>query len=472
MANNSRLISGGANYFIEGGAEYTGSGTPWTVVTTSPYELAMNDVAGPPWTPQAATRQEVYGGGPPFRNGQSLIYDSYGNVIETLVIQCRANSHDNAVFLLQQLRKILNTALFSAPCVLAVQPNGATNAVYFEIYGADVQEHPGFVNEEAANVAAGSALVRAVVTWRRSPHGGSAALATLFTNTTFTNNGSGNLTSLGALTGDLIYEGQPLNLKIDGPAASSTNVDTIWLASAHSRAKTTHTSATGSTTTSTSVHSTATIDATPLLANRGIDLAIFVRFSSVTAGNKALFSMQVTTDDAKVITPQTAWSPMPVTSGTTMVYAGTFSLDGQRIPLATAITLEYTFWVKSTDGTTVAYTVDYTESVFAYTVAEITQNAASSLAYGNGDGLLYVTSAQNLNGQAWFPLTPTRVYRALSAGVNVSYTPTLRGEAPRAFSGASLWAAWTGTLAVHTTTDTLRVTPTHAPQYVSLRGGG
>jgi len=469
MANQSRLISAGTNYYIEGGGEYNGSGTPWTSSNGSPYEIAMNTVAGSTWTPLAAVRQEVYGGGPPFRNGSTLIYDSYGNVTETVTIQCRATSHDNAVFLLRQLRQILNTALFTAPCVLAVQPDGATNAVYYEIYGADVQEDARFVNEEASAVAAGHALVRAVVTWRRSPHGGPASLTTLFTNTTFTNNGSSNTASLGATAGDLLYEGQPINLKIDGPSASTTDVGKLWLSTCKSRVKTTHTTVVGTTTTTASALSTADTDASSLLTNSGINLAIFVRFSSVTAGNKALFALLIQmANGGGQIVPRTAWMPMPVTTGTSMLYAGIFNLAGQRVPNAASLTLEYSFFVKSTDGTSVGYTVDYSENVFAHTVAEVT---ASTSEYGNGLGILYSTRAQNLNGAAWLPLTPAVAYTALAGGVNPQYAETVRGVLPLAYSSGLLWAAWIKDDGSHTTTDTLRITANHSPLWQTLRGG-
>jgi hypothetical protein len=284
----------------------------------------------------------------------------------------------------------------------------------------------------------------------------------------FTNNGSGNTTSLGTLTGDLIYEGQPLNLKIDGPSASTTDVGKLWLAVGDSRVKTTHTT-TVSTSTSNSGLSTATIDATPLLNFSGAKLALFVRFSSVTAGNKALFAVQLQLNSGGVVTPVTAWQPMPVTSGTGMVLAGVFPLTGQRVPVATAITLNVIFWLKSTDGTAVAYTVDYSEAVFAYTVAELTAQAAT---YGNSTGVLYAIGAQNLNGVSWQPLSPPRAYSALSGGVNANYAETVRGRLPRAFTRALLYCAWVKDAGVHTTTDTLRITATHLPQYKTLRGSG
>lgn len=406
----------------------------------------------------------------PLFSGQKLLATSYDLITETIPINVQGSSHENAVARLQELKRALNTSLFSVLPLLSVLPTASSTIMYSEILHATVRE----VTDDSGTFDAweGMGEIDAEITWTRGSFFGAASLATLFTNTVFTNNGSGNLTALGTLAGDLIYEGSPLNIKVDGPAASTTNVDTLWLAVAKSRVKTTHTSATGSTTTSTSVHSTTTIDATPLLANNGVGLAIFVRFSSITGGNKGQFALQVTSDDAKNIAPITGWQDMPSVVSTTMLYAGTFSLDGQRIPIATGLTIELTFWVRSIDGTSVAYTVDYTEAVFAYTVAEVTQNIASSIAYGNSTNVMYITSAQNLNGTAWLPLTPTRAYVASGGGVNADRVLGLAGEAPRGISGASLWCAWTGTLGVHTSTDTLRITPTHAPLFRSLRGSG
>lgn len=414
------------------------------------------------YTPKAAVANVLYSGNLP-------VAQSYDNVEEPFEIFVKGATADACVANKRALDLALRTARYTAPCVISLKAKGQTNTGYAEIYSANTQEGPEFIGKEA-----GAFMMRVSGTWVRSAFWGASALdATGVATTTFTNNGSGNLTALGALSGDLIYEGSPLNLKVDGPAAATTNVDTLWLATAKSRVKTTHTTAVGATTTSTSAHSTTGIDATPLLANKGVDLAIFVRFSSLTNGHKAQFAIQITSDDGKNITPITAWQSLPVLSiGTTnMLYAGTFSLDGQRVPIATALPIELRFHLKSIDGTSVACTVDYTEAVFAYAVAEITQDITSGLTYGSGGNLLYLTTAQNLNGSAWLPLIPPRVYVALSAGVNPTYTLSQRGRAPTGISGASLWAAWTSTNGAHVTTDTLRLTATHAPLYRTLRGG-
>lgn len=452
----AQIVAGGIHLVNSNGIQ-TAGGTA-TAASTTPFAIRGR------WPIQQAEQRPLF-------SGQKLLALSYDLVTETIPINVLGTTHENAVALLQQLKRALNTSTFSVLPLLSVLPTASSTIMYSEILHATVRE----VTDDSGSFDAweGNANdLDAEITWTRGSFFGAASLATLFTNTTFTNNGSGNLTALGTLAGDLIYEGSPLNIKIDGPAGSTTDVDTLWICTAKSRVKTTHTSATGSTTTSTFVHSTTTIDATPLLANNGVDLAIFVRFSSITGGNKGQFALQITGDSAKNIAPITAWQDMPSVVSTTMLYAGTFSLEGQRIPIATGLTIELTFWVRSIDGTSVAYTVDYTEAVFAYQVAEITQNVASSIAYGNGGNLMYLTSAQNLNGAAWLPLVPSRAYVSISAGVNSDTVLGLAGEAPRGVSGASLWCAWTGTLGVHTTTATLRITPQHAPLFRSLRGAG
>lgn len=466
MAFNNvvRLISGGVDYYLSGStnANYTGSGSPWTTEGGTPYRLSWND-GSPIWVPGPSLVQPIYGGGPPFSNVRKPLYRSYDQITEQVGIQMYANSADNAAFLLRQLRQILNTALYSVPCILAVQ--SGTNTGYCEIYSADVVETNSY--QFLGNTSTHE--IRATITWTRTAFFGVTSLTPLFTNTTFTNNGTSNTASLGATTGDLIYEGQPLNLKIDGPAAASTNLSKVWISTCGSRVKTTHTTS-QSTTTSTSSAASGTITATTMLTNNGLNLAVLLRFSSVGSGNKALFALEIGISGGTTVVPRTAWQPLPVTSGTTMMYMGLFNIARARVPNQSSLTLAYIFHLKSTDGTNVSTTVDYSESVFAYTMAEI--SARTSTSYGNSAGVLYSTRAQNLNGTAWLPMQGAVAYTAYAGGANFGTPETIRGIAPLAYSGASLWTAWIDHLSNHNTTDTLRITANHLPIYQTLRGGG
>lgn len=472
MANQSRLISGGVNYYIEGGGEYTGSGTPWTAVGTSPYGIAMNDTAGTSYTPTAATRQEVYGGGPPFRNGQTLIYDSYGNVTESVTIQCRAISHDNAVFLLRQLRQLLNTALFSTPCVLAYQPNGATNAVYFEIYGADVQEDQRFVNSEAGAAAAGNALVRAVVTWRRSPHGALiTAGETVLNAITFTNTGTGannNTQAFSAASGDLIYEGQPMNVTVKPTNAGSLGVVRTYLGSVLNRTYST----TGAAALSTAGTSTATLAAwalTDKLTNAGIKPRIVLRFSTAPSSNSELqIQINTTVNHANVYS--SPWvSPLDVAGNSVkIVDMGTFPVDLiRRSGVVTAPTTDsITLLLRSTNGSTATATLGYSEYIWYYDWCRIDTPSGYSI---NGTIQLNVDQFPEATGIAATP------WPAPAAVVSVSSTSIgafgdVRGRLPRYFSGASLYLAWMNPLSTQVSTDVSTVSARVSPQWQSLRG--
>lgn len=475
MANQSRLVSGGTNYYLEGGGKYTGSGTPWTSVSTSPYSYAMNDVAGSVYTPMAAQRQEVYGGGPPFRNGQTLIYDTYGNVTETLTIQCRGSSHDNAVFLLQQLRRILNTALFSTPCVLAYQPNGATNAVYFEIYGADVQEDPRFTNQEAGAGAAGNALVRAVVTWRRSPHGtllttGETVLSAL----TFTNTGTGannNTQAFSAGSGDMLYEGQPLNISIK-PGNNTTGVRRTYLGSVLSRTYST-TGAGALSTTNTSgagLANLATWAITSKLTNAAVRARVMLRFSTAPTANLQM-RLNVYLTSSAYDQFNTPWvsATEPFTSDQhKLVDMGSFPIDLVRqngvvtTPTISAITLEG----RSTDGLTASATLTYSEYLLYYDWCRIdTLNAY------NADGVdtLYIDQYRETSGE---PCTPWPNGEAFVSEASSGFLirGDVRGRLPRYFSGASLYVAWVNTSGNHTTSHTATVSARVSPLWKTLRG--
>ena len=218
--SNIWIISGGTDYYLSGTGKdlnaYTGSGTPWTARATTPYSLSINE-STPTWTPTAAPSAPVLRGGPPLSglSGSRLLDRGFDSVQEPVGIQCYGTTHDNAVALVQQLRKILN-AVDGQPPILAVQPDSSTNIAYYQIFYADVQETPAFIGEEASNT---TKEARCTVTWLRTPFGGllSAGEASLSSGT-MTNTGTGGSANLRALStglsGDLINEGQPMNTRV------------------------------------------------------------------------------------------------------------------------------------------------------------------------------------------------------------------------------------------------------------------
>jgi hypothetical protein len=472
MTANIYLISGGTNYYMSlDGAKrthYSGSGTPWTVQSTTPYDLAMNDMTGQRWIPQNSPRQEVYGGGPPFRNGQSLVYNSYGNVVETIPLQIYATSHDNAVKLLQQLRQILNTALYSVPCILAVQPDGATNTVYYEIYGADVQEDPKFMNEESQLFQSpqSKGVLRTTITIRRSPFGGATSLTTPVNGATFTNNASGNVASLGTLTGDLIYEGQPLNIKIAEQATFDGR--NFYMATYDTRTKTTVTSAVTSVSTTTGdPFTTSTLNIDNVMTNDRLKLRVLARFKTLTNPDKMQVRCTVQSENGNNNLMQSGWIGPNGSWSTPFLDFGGCDVSFLRNPIATTAKVKLLFQVRSTDGTSVTATLDYNEILLYYDFGRLVATSA----VGSTSFYQQLIATRAVASGPWLPIAP-RGYSAIASGDRAVDAAVMRGTAPRAYASASLWIEWTNVNDNHTATATATVTAKMAPLYHSLRGNG
>lgn len=462
MANNVRLIYDGTNYYISGGGSsqtaYTGSGTPWTSQSTTPYEIAMNDVMGERYTPQAPEPLAVYGGGAPFSIGQHLAYKGYGNVTETIPIQMVATSHDSAVFLLQQLRRILSTALFSVPCILAVQPNGATNIVYYNIYHATVQEDPRFLNEEA-----GLNRIRALITWTRSAFGGLATTAeTVLSSASYGNTGTGspdNVVAYSTGSGDLIYEGQPLNLQI-----AASDISKLYLSSIYERTYTTTGTSTPSTSSTTFVDgaSITSIDVANAMTRRGLKCRILMQLTSPASNVEVRIVVRIG-GSIQTGTLYTSGAIAPGTTTPQIVDFGGFSLDAIRDTNTANAQIDVKLQIRSTNGSSASVTLTFTEILLYYNFFVVSTTDATDTKV-----VTFVERA----GMACLPLATPTAFRWSTASSIASDLYTFRGTPPRYYSGASLWAAKVRAAGTRVTGDTFTITATHAPLYHTLRGGG
>ncbi len=453
-----RIISGGQTYYLINSSGVPTAGGSATGAATTPYSLVAKD-----WMLQNANAQMIMGGGPPFRVGSSPLYRGYDDVQETVTIGIKAANSDNAVALIQQLSTVLNTALYSAPAVLFVQPPNNTNPVYFEIYAADVQPT---TSGDWLNVLGGFVDVAVRVTWIRSPFGGRASLATLLNNTVLTNTGSGNANtaSLGALDGDLINEGQPLNIRL-APSASngiyllSTVKSHLFGASVASAGTTSSTSFvpyTSGTNTSTAV----TRD------NRGLKVRAILRFKSMTNPSKARIRVSLT-NAGNVLYYFPVRALGTDTTGQLLDCGGVdLSSIRNSVISGAASGIGISIDIASSDGTSITVQLDYSELLLYYDFATIittTPNAAQPI---------YTGSAQNINGSAWLPQSLPLTYSVDASDGFLGLTQS-RGTIPRAFSGASLWMAMlVPTTLAHNTAHTATILCKHAPLYRLLRGAG
>lgn len=461
--NSVSIISGGTTYFLSGSTKtaYTGSGTPWTAENTSPYRLSLND-ATPIWVPQAASAAMQYTGGPPFRLGAAPVYRGYDNLTESVGVHMYATSADNAIFLLRQLRQILNTALFTYPPLLAVQ--SGTNTTYYEIYSADVQETSGYLVEGNSTAQ----FMRATITWVRSPLGGSASLTTAINAQTFTNNnsaGGANLT-LGTITGDLANEGQPLNITIT-PAAAKI----YWQAYLATIASTAYTATASTlTTTSSSAFTVASVNFAALRNNRALKVRVCGHVSTITNPNKIQLQMRIypSVSSAAPFASKT----MTLGSATTAQYVdfGGYSLDFLRDHNTSTLNALVEVTLVSSDGTSVTATLTGLEVIFYYDWALVQGNAA--LMSNASSTRLVTLGANNANGTAYVPI-PTTAYTTGNSSIIPTIPTIVRGTLPRAWSGGKLMiiliANPSGT-DTYASTDTFTVTAQYLPVYQTLRG--
>lgn len=457
----------GTIYLSGTAGEYTGSGTPWTSQSTTPYELSNNDVTGNIWTPQAAIAQTVYGGGPPFRMGQTLISKNWANVTETLGVQMRATSHNSAVELLRQLRQLLNQSIYSRPAQLIVKPNGATSAVYFDIYQADVQELATHFYEGTS----GHVLIRAAVTWTRSPFGSRLTSGeTLINAGSFGNTGTGspdNVVAYSAAAGELIYDGQPLNLDITfSSSAWQYCAATIQSMEYSTTGNTTYTtsSTTGATT---AIATTFSADAaTDIIALRG---RFLIRFTSPSSNIQVRITVIAEASGTLTSLYTSPWITPDAVS--TVVDFGGFPLDSVRNTNITSANIAFSLGYRSTNGASASITLHNTQFLQYYTFCNVALTGISAV---SGTTFRLASFVE----RSLLPAQPFPYPTAFLLGSGRAQNPMLiRGRAPVYIYGSSLYLMWYDRSGgtddrVHTTTRTATVTVTGSPLYHTLRGAG
>lgn len=467
--NTVAIISGGTtyNFWNASGTRtaYTGSGTPWTSAATSPYTLSNNQVT-PDYVPQPAPASIIATGGPPFSLGSRPLYVGYDTIEEQVGVQLYATTKDNAIALLNQLRQILNTALFSTPALLSVK--GGTNTGYAEIFWADVSELNTYIEEVDGRV------FRATITWRRAPFFSAGSLTTLINGATFNNVGTGannNTQSLGSITGDLLYEGSPLNILI--APASGDGIRYLYAATVHQRI---YNAGIAATTTTSSTSGTAAFNdstaglTSPARTRNALRLRVILRTTSISAKAQVQIFLVSSTSS------RTLWKGPWVSAGGGATGQTLIDATPSGVPLDLIRRSELGgsdvnvgCLVRSTDGTSVSLNLHSAEYLLYYTFCRIDTTTVLS---GTNDEALQIEQAHNLGGQ-YVPSPDPGAYAVDTTGTDVlADIVDLRGTLPRAISGASLYLSWLQTSYAYVSSDLATVTVKHLPLYRTLRGGG
>jgi hypothetical protein len=446
------IVTIGTVHLVNSSGTPTPGGDP-TVVSTTPFAIRRG------WTLTAPEPQNVWGGGPPFVSGRQLAYLSYDNVVERIPISIAGSSHENALVQLQLLKRTLS----QRPVLLTMREASASALFYTEIYSGYLRE----VTEQQSGFEAweGWNDIDAELILTRAPFFGATGLQTLINAATFTNVGTGannNTQALGTLFGDLIYEGQPLNVKFGRPTTTTT-LD-VYLGIVASRTYLAN-AGTGSTTgTVTLTPTPAAFDVTAVRGNPNLKVRVIARTASISNGAQLL--MRYAAMGRQTLGP---WVLVGGASGTSYVDLGYISPTVFQTPLPTTVDLDLQFDIKSADGTTtVGTTLDYIEVLLYYTWCKITPYGGSLIA---GQAIQTIMAQNRNTALAWLPQNPPLVQTITTATSKPVFTGTSIGRLPVGISGASLYAAWvTGGTNAHLKTDTTTITVTFAQLYTTLRG--
>ena len=446
------------------------------------WEIAMNDLTGPRWTPQAAPFQPIYGGSAPFRDGAELLGESAGLVSEQIPLQITAATPDLMLAELRTLRQILRLGALTTPVILKVQPNAHSQAVFFEVVAGDVQEGAQFTNDEA-----GRKLLRCVATVVRQPFGTADSLTNIATQTGMKNSAGGSPTNFKAfanLGGDLMFRGQPLRVECDFGSTTDMGTNgtkTIYVATAlapnnYSRGDTISTTSTSPV----AVGSPSDSNAGGARGSMGLKTRIVgrVRGSVANLEMRVVVSYGSATYNNGAMLWTSPWVAIPAGSyGTTNgFYAdfGGFALPDTlaRMASSPAIRIQPQVRSSSTTGGTATGTLDYLERISYATWCRI--DSSKAFAVGSTTGrFLWLRAAESASAPTTFVRLFPRPDVVWIPNDNLTVTDAcvVRGTLPVAIHQLGLYAAWMNNN-VHVATSTMDVAGYYTQLFQTLRGNG
>lgn len=473
MALDVRIISGAGagTYYLVNSTGAPVAGGSATSASTTPYSINAAE-----WTQTAATRRTIYSGGPPFGVGSRPVYTGFDNVTETVEIGIVGSSADNMISLLQTLRRVLNTALLSNPAILYWQPAGATSPTYYYIYSADVQEVGDWQNP-----AAGFVNVLCRVTWTRSALGARASTAeTILNAASYQSRFTGTpdcFEATSAGSGDLIYDGQPLNISVGSASADLKNflIGSILSVTAISNTMTVTTS---STTGTQSTGTPAQISLTNQNTYYGAKTRLLAQTSAATTGSQMRLRVYLLTPATAAI--YGAQSALLYTSPWFTSSNAVQLVDCGTVPTSFAYYNTSSFLyaileVRSPGGTSVTVTLS---NVYQIDYSTLMRTDENTLLVASGSHSLTIDMFKE---NAVHVPVQTPIVRTTTGGLELTRAPVI-GTPPQYFLYSAAvpvkilvipFVSFAPDNSVaYASTYTYTVTAKHAPQYYTLRGNG
>lgn len=451
----------GTIYLNNTAGAVTPGGDP-TVGSLTPFAIKSG------WTPQAVALDIVFAGSGLLSAAARLASSSYALTIdETIPIGIVGTSHNNAQRLLGLLRAQLRRASLRGPIVWRIRPEAALYDAYTEVYGGIVFDDPGSGGIDTAHT--GGYHIEATIKVVRAAFWASDTLETaIATATSVANRPSGTPNNVAAYAtlsqGELLDEGQPLNLMVAKPASQAAALlymATIESRSAHSIA---NTKSGVTSTTGTAFTAGSTIDVSALRTKPGLCVYGFARLTTLT--NPGKIKLQLTFQSPAGATLWAGpWVPIGTNTTAQLIDLTGTGLESARLPGSGATQAVPVVNIKSTDGTAVTATLDTLDILLAYTLGSI--DGGAGLSAGQSYQLY---SAQNNEGGGWLPL-PAPIASVVDSATGAHIRRCVaRGEMPVALTGARLWLGWVDSGSAHTASDTTTISAQQVPLWHTLRG--
>lgn len=428
-----------------------------TAAATTPFSIR------PGFTLAVPEPLPIFGGGPPFRPGASLAYSSYDNVSQRIPIHVTATTHEIAVARMQQLKLALASISQTVPALFGVQPTSSSTIMYGEILSGFVRE----LTEEGTPFEVWEARteIDAEILFIQKPFFGNLTTgetvisAQSIISGAFTGSPD-NVVPFTTGAGDLISEGQPLNLTLAATGGTLVNDADVYLGTIDSVIS------------DATTQSVTTSSATGVRAGAGDTITVAPPLNTKQALNMRLFVIN-TTNSAnaqwRVHAYVSSSNETPFYSSpwqqTAIVANGVF--DAGTIPgnlfRDTAIASLYLLLeVRSTSGS-VTVTLANFYLVCYYTMCRL---AGVTLLSGAASDVLHLRGFVEASGRACLPLPRAEVYAFRAA--NLAQYGRLDGLPPVYLSGASfLFYAIAAGLPV---AGTFTLTARQAPLFKSYRG--
>lgn len=426
-----------------------------TAAATTPFALGAAEQLG------NAAPTVYYSGGAPFTLGARPVAYGYDNVRQTWHCMVTGSTHEGSIASLQVLKLAMQRALFDTAALLAIQPTSSSTIMYAEIYDASIQE---LTYGDGLIPITGQADIEFDLTFTRSPFFAPAALSTTSLNgVTFTNTGTGannNTQAIGTLSGDLVYEGQPLNIKVVAA------LDNLFAATVYQRTYTASAATTATSSVASAFRDTTSGILHPARIRNGLRARVLLRLTALSAKAQlqAVLISHVTND---VIWRGPLVQPGLLSSASQIdLTPQGINLDMIRRAQLTSGDMDVGVFVYSQDGTSVSVTTHSMETLLYYTFCRI--NAGVTV--GGGTQFLRIEQAQNLNSTSYQPCPGVAFVVNTSGSDYLTQSCDVRGQLPLAISGASLYLSWLGNTYQHTNSATATVTVTHLPLWRTFRG--